>query len=145
MIAEICWKSSGVDRRVVFQKGRFGGCSPGTKPGTRVHSHIPSERKPERGHVCMFPQNPLTKPPFCLPAEFQKEIIFRNFILPKEPRKLQLWCKLIQKTPESSTLGHEIITKIIPWELFFVMFDGFCALQISRKERFFSWNYAWHS
>ena len=46
-----------------FQKGGFGGCSPGTKTGTRVRSdvppqrktgtrvrsHVPSERKPERG------------------------------------------------------------------------------------------------
>ena len=32
------------------------------------------------------------------------------------------------------TLWHEIITKIIPWELFFVIFEGFCALEMSRKE-----------
>ena len=28
-----------------FQKGGFGGCSPGTKTGTRVHSDVPPERK----------------------------------------------------------------------------------------------------
>ena len=37
----------------------------------------------------------------------------------------------------SPTLWHEIITKIIPWELFFVIFEGFYALEISRKERHF--------
>ena len=56
--------SSGVDKRVV-QKGGFGGCSPGTKTGMRVHSdvpperktgtkvrsHVPAERKPERGYI----------------------------------------------------------------------------------------------
>ena len=56
---------SGVDKRVVFQKGGFGGCSPRTKTGTSVHSdvspgtktatrvrsHVPPERKPERGHI----------------------------------------------------------------------------------------------
>ena len=55
----------GVHVRVVFQKGWFWrmfarnenrnegtfGCSPGTKTGTRVHSHVPSERKLERGHI----------------------------------------------------------------------------------------------
>ena len=35
------------------------------------------------------------------------------------------------------TLWHEIITKIIPWELFFVISEGFCALRMSRKERHF--------
>ena len=34
-------KKSGVDRRVVFEKGGFGGCSPGTKTGTRIRSHVP--------------------------------------------------------------------------------------------------------
>ena len=49
--------NSGVDKRVVFQKGGFGGCSPGAKTGTRVHSDVPRERKPERGCVRMFPRN----------------------------------------------------------------------------------------
>ena len=54
-----------VPKRVVFQKGGFGGCSPGTKTGTRLHSdvppepktgtrvhlHVPPEREPERGHI----------------------------------------------------------------------------------------------
>ena len=41
---------SGVDKRVVFlKKGGFGGCSPGTKTGTRIRSDDPPERKPERG------------------------------------------------------------------------------------------------
>ena len=35
------------------------------------------------------------------------------------------------------TLWHEIITKIIPWELFFVMFETFCRHEVSRKERHF--------
>ena len=48
---------SGVHKRVVFQKGGFGGCSPGTKTGTRVHSDVPPERKPERGYVRLFPLN----------------------------------------------------------------------------------------
>ena len=33
-----------VRRRVVSKKGGFGGCSPGTKTGTRVHSDVPPER-----------------------------------------------------------------------------------------------------
>ena len=48
---------SGVDKRVVFQKGGFGGGSPGTKTGTRVHSDVPPERKPKRGYVRIFPRN----------------------------------------------------------------------------------------
>ena len=47
----------GVAKSVVFQKGGFGGCSPGTKTGTRVHSDVPLERKAERGYVRMFPRN----------------------------------------------------------------------------------------
>ena len=43
-------QNSGVHKRAVFQ-----GCSPGTKTGTRVHSDVPLERKPERGYVRMFP------------------------------------------------------------------------------------------
>ena len=53
---ERVFKMSGVDQRVVFQKGGFGGCSSGTKTGTRVHSDVPPERKPERGYVRMFPR-----------------------------------------------------------------------------------------
>ena len=45
----------------------------------------------------------------------------------------------------NSTLWHEIITKIIPWELFFVIFKEFCALEMSKKERLLSRNYAWDS
>ena len=43
---------SGVRKRVVFQKGGFGGCSPGTKTGTRARS----------------PKPPFWKPPFYLPV-----------------------------------------------------------------------------
>ena len=50
-------KQLGVDKMVVFERGGFGGCSPGKKTGTRVHSDVPPERKPERGHVRMFPRN----------------------------------------------------------------------------------------
>ena len=71
-----------VDKRVVFHKGGFGGCSPrnenrnegifgcspGTKTGTRARSHVSPERKPERGHVRQ--NHPFTKPPFCLPVIF---------------------------------------------------------------------------
>ena len=45
----------------------IGGCSPGTKTGTRVHSHVLLERKPERGYICQ--NHPFTKPPFCLPVK----------------------------------------------------------------------------
>ena len=47
--------------------------------------------------------------------------------------------KILKKCEEvwKITLWHEIITKIIPWELFFVIFEGSCALEISRKERLF--------
>ena len=37
-------------------EGTFG-CSPGTNAGARVHSHVPRERKPERGYIRQ-------KPPF---------------------------------------------------------------------------------
>ena len=59
---------------MVFQKGGFGGCSPGTKTGTRVHSDVPPERKPEeRGYVRMFPQNEnRNEGTFALPALLQK-------------------------------------------------------------------------
>ena len=90
------WINFSLRKRVVFQKGGFGGCSPGTKTGTRVHSGVPPERKPETGYVRMFPRNEnrnegtfacspgtktgtrvhlpkpplITKPPFCLPVTF---------------------------------------------------------------------------
>ena len=44
----------GVAKRVVFQFWRM---FPGTKTGTRVHSDVLPERKPERGYVRMFPRN----------------------------------------------------------------------------------------
>ena len=58
----------GVAKTVVFEKGGSGRCSPGTKTGMRVHSHVPLERKPERGYVRQ--NHPFTKPPFCLPVIF---------------------------------------------------------------------------
>ena len=54
-------------------------CSPGTKAGTRnrtfprneawtrVRSHVPPERTPERGHIRQ--NHPFRKPPFCLPVK----------------------------------------------------------------------------
>ena len=74
-------KPTSTRERVVFQKGGFGGCSLRTKTGTRVHSDVPPERKPERGYVRMFPRkkkpergyirqnHPFTKPPFYLPVK----------------------------------------------------------------------------
>ena len=44
-------------------EGTFG-CSPGTKTGTRVRSHVPPERRPERGYIRQ--SRPFTKLPFCL-------------------------------------------------------------------------------
>ena len=52
-----------------FQKGGFGGCSPGTKTRTRVRSDVPSDRKTGT-RVRMFPRNEnrnegtFAKPPF---------------------------------------------------------------------------------
>ena len=46
-------------------EGTFG-CSPGTKTATRVNSHVPRERKPERGYIRQ--NRPFTKPPFYLPV-----------------------------------------------------------------------------
>ena len=40
-----------------FLEGWFWRMFPGTKTGTRVHSDVPPERKPERGYVRMFPRN----------------------------------------------------------------------------------------
>ena len=57
--------------------GRFGG-SPGTKTGTRVRSHVPPERKRERGYIRQ--NHPLMKPPFCLPVT-----LFR-FSFPQEQK-----------------------------------------------------------
>ena len=63
----------------------FGGCSPATKTGTRVHSDAPPERKPERGYVRMFPRNQnrnegafakttlLRNAPFCLPVKLASQ------------------------------------------------------------------------
>ena len=51
-------------------------CSPRTKTGTRVRSHVPPERKPERGHIRQ--NHPFTKPPFHLP------VIRANFLLTRE-------------------------------------------------------------
>ena len=48
---------SGVDKRVVFRKGGFGGCSPGTKTGTRVHSDAPPGTITGTRVRCMFPRN----------------------------------------------------------------------------------------
>ena len=52
-------------------EGTFG-CSPGTKEGTRVRSHVPPERKPERGHVRQ--NHPFTKLPFYLPVIFARQL-----------------------------------------------------------------------
>ena len=49
---------------------------------------------------------------------------------PKGPAVL----KLLRRS-KFTTLWHVTITKIIPWELVFVIFEGFCALEMSRKER----------
>ena len=76
--------------RVVFQKGGFGGCSPGTKTGTRVHSdvpperkpgmrvrsHVPPERRPERGHIR---QNHPDLSALSSPSD----IVFRKFVQQK--------------------------------------------------------------
>ena len=41
----------------------------------------------------------------------------------------------VPQEKHENTLWHEIITKIIPWELFFVIFEGFSALEMSREKR----------
>ena len=71
----------GVDQTVVSQKGGFGGCFRGTKTGTRVHSDVPLERKPERGYVRMFPQNEKWNE-----GTFTKTTLLRNrpFLSPSE-------------------------------------------------------------
>ena len=48
---------SGVYKRVVFQKGGFGGCSTWTKTGTRVHSECSPGTKTATRYVRMFPRN----------------------------------------------------------------------------------------
>ena len=50
-----------------------------------------------------------------------------------------LWVlrKLGEFASAYNTLWHESITKIIPWELFSVIFKGTCTLEISGKERLF--------
>ena len=49
-------------------EGTFGR-SPRTKTGTRVHSDVPPERKPERVYIRQ--NHPFTKPPFCLPVTYR--------------------------------------------------------------------------
>ena len=44
-------------------EGTFG-CSPERRTGTRVHSDVPPERKPERGYIRQ--NHPFRKPPFYL-------------------------------------------------------------------------------
>ena len=39
--------------------------------------------------------------------------------------------------PYGGTLWHEIITKIIPWEIFLVIFEAFGPLEMSRNEKHF--------
>ena len=76
-ICPIWFLFSGVVKRVVFQKGGFGGCSngtktgtrvhsdvpPGTKTGTRVRSHVPPERK-NRNEGTFAKTTPLGNRPF---------------------------------------------------------------------------------
>ena len=47
----------GVDKRVVFQKGGFGTCSPRKENWNEGTFGCSPERKPERGYVRMFPPN----------------------------------------------------------------------------------------
>ena len=61
-------------------EGTFG-CSPRTKTGTRVRSHVPPELKPERGYI--RENHPFTKPPVCLPMIF----IRLEFSLPYQTSK----------------------------------------------------------
>ena len=72
---------SGVDTRVVFQKGGFSG----TETGTRIHSDVPLERKPGTRACSNVPQNEnrnegtfakTTLPPFCQPSRLNE---VRNF------------------------------------------------------------------
>ena len=50
-----CLRKSGVGRRVVFQKGGFGGCSSGTKSGTRVPSDVPRNENRNKGTFACSP------------------------------------------------------------------------------------------
>ena len=50
-----------------------------------------------------------------------------SFLLPPRPASEQ----------ERSVLWHDSITKLIPWELFFVIFEGISTLKIWGKERLF--------
>ena len=52
---ETCAYFSGVRKRVVFKKGGFGRCSPGTKTGTRVQSDVPPERNRNEGTFACSP------------------------------------------------------------------------------------------
>ena len=60
----------GASQKGGFPKGWFWRMFPRTKTGTRVHSDVPLERKPEQGYVRMFPRNEnqnearSPKPPF---------------------------------------------------------------------------------
>ena len=80
-----------------WNEGTFGssppiGCSPGTKTGTRARSHVPPERKPERGHIR---QNHLFgKPPFWL---FPFEIVGKRH--PRRPNLVYLLLPRVFRIP----------------------------------------------
>ena len=76
-------------QRVVFQKGGFGG----TKTGTRVHSDVPPERKPEtrvRSHVppetktgtrAHSPKPPFYETALLSPSECESNFFYRGIIV----------------------------------------------------------------
>ena len=77
-------------------EGTFG-CSAGTKTGTRVRSHVPPERKRDRGHV--HQNHPFAKPPFYLPMT---GFITKDSVL--QPR--MRW-KIIRRWGQGSTWDPE--------------------------------------
>ena len=81
-------------------EGTFG-CSPGTKTGTRVRSHVPKERKLERGYVCQ--NHPLTKRPFLSPSAIRQRSTFRSYEEQPIPRMLCTPCSLLHEACTSES------------------------------------------
>ena len=71
---------------------RFG-CSPGTTTGTRVRSHVPRERKPERGRIRQ--NRPFRKPPFSEDFSLLVTFLLVTFSWPSSAWKNSVWAYFV--------------------------------------------------
>ena len=121
-----------------FQKAGFGRCSAGPKTrtrvrsdvpperttGTRVGSHVPLERKPERGHIRQ--NHPFMKPPFYLPSNFRGTSILFPFYEAKDQPEGFL-TEVFFEHPWGR--GHlRLRTMDVRTEIFSLIFEGLTKL-----------------